>query len=333
MLTAGVALPARIGRGARRLVILVTAIAAIAVVIAPTASAKPARAVISHVELYKAHNGSLVVTAWADLTGHLRDVRRPGDATARLTLRLSDGAQSAVARDLVKLTHSHQLGTPARFRLVFPARRARLIDTGKRVSWTARLERSALRTSRTTRQGFFSIPSLCSLMVLTSAQPRQGGCGSSFPPQPTPPPPPSPPVGFSTFVIVDAYENYQSLELCVYFGGANYRNPYIGMLSFNDSIPTMNNAANVNSKGDGRQSYPVAADGSFSFPGTYVWTYGGPSIPVTITGNVPASILSAPPNASTGAATASYTPAQQWVTPSFSAAYSPSVVQQLSMLC
>jgi len=317
-----VALTPRIHRGARRLAILVAAIAAIAVVIAPTASARPARAVISHVELYKAHNGSLVVTAWADLTGHLRDVRRPGDATARLTLRLSDGAHSAVARDLVKLTYSHQLGTPARFRLVFPARRARLIDTGKRVSWTARLERSALRTSRTTRQGFFNFPSLCSLMV----------CGGSFPPQPTPPPPPSPPVGFSTFVIVDAYENYQSLELCVYFGGANYQNPYIGMLSFNDSIPT-GNAANVNSKGDGRQSYPVAADGSFSFPGTYVWTYGGPSFPVTITGNVPASILSAPPNASTGAATASYSPAQQWVTPSYSAAYSPSVVQQLSMLC
>ena len=86
----------RTHRGARRLAILVAAIVAIAVVIAPTASAKPARAVISHVELFKAHNGSLVVTAWADLTGHLRDVRRPGDATARLTLRLSDGAQSAV---------------------------------------------------------------------------------------------------------------------------------------------------------------------------------------------------------------------------------------------
>ena len=323
----------RIPRGARRLAILVATIAAIAAVVTPADTAAPARAGINHVELYKAHNGSLVVTAWANLTGHLRDVRRPGDAVARLTLRLSDGTNSAVGRDLVALTHSHNLGTPARFRITFPAKSSRLIDTGKRISWTARLERTTRRRNRATRLGFFTIPSLCSLLTLTSAQPRQGPFGCSLPPQPAPPPPPSPPVGFSTLVNTDEYGNYQSLELCVYFGGANYRNPYIGMLSFNDSIPTMNNAANVNSKGDGRQTYPVAADGSFSFPGTYVWTFGGPTIPVTITGNVPAAILSAPPNDSTGDASASYAPAQQWVTPSYLAAYSPEVAQQLSMLC
>ena len=323
----------RIHRGARGLTVLAVAIAAIAAVMAPAASATPGRAVISHVDLYKAHNGDFVVTAWADLTGRLRDVRRPGDAIARLTMHLSDGTHSAVGSDLVLLTHSHNLGTPARFRMVIPAKRARLINTGKRVTWTARLERTLRRAGRTTRLGFFNIPSICGLMTLTSAQPRQGGCGSSFPPQPTPPPPPSPPVGFSTFAITDDYGNYQSLELCVYFGGTNYRNPYIGMLEFNDSIPTMNNAANVNSVGDGRQAYPVAANGSFSFPGTYVWTYGGPTIPVTIAGTVPVSILSAPPNGSTGAATAWYSPTQQWVAPGYSAAYSPELVQQLSMLC
>ena len=296
------------------------------------------RAVITDVQLFRDRTGpdrgALVVTARADLTAHAGDIRRHGDATARLTIRLSDGTHRAVGADRVTLGRAHAMGTPAYFYIVIPARQAHLLNTKRGLTWTARLERTRRAKSRSMRPRFFAgIPSICGLMMLSRATPRFGGCGGSTPPSPAPPPPPAPPVGFSSLVYTDDYGDYQSLMLCVYFGGPYYRSPFIGYLEFNDTIPDTNNNAYVNSDGSGRQAYPIAADGSFAFGGTYSWYVGGPTNAVSITGTVPAAILSAAPNASIGPATATYAPAQQSVPTTLTATFDSALPQHLSSLC
>ena len=76
-----------------------------------------------------------------------------------------------------------------------------------------------------------------------------------------------------------------------------------------------------------------AADGSFSLPGTYTWLQGGPTTAVTISGSVPTSILDAPPNASTGAATISYAPLLDYVPVPVSAPLDQSILTSISVLC
>ena len=323
---------------------VVSAIVVVAVALAAVASASAAeRAVITNVELFRdrtgADRGALVITARVDLRGQIPDVRRHGDAFARLSLLVSDGTHRVRVRDRVALGHQHHLGAPARFRVEIPAKRARRLDLANGLTWTATLNRTPSRSARASSRQFNPFALMCQIMAggVGLRTVRLGMCGGAFdpaPPQAPPPPPPAPPVAFSatTFYGLD-YAN--SISMCVYFGGPGYTKPYVGFVQFSDSIPDsrIDNEAYVGNTGYGAQTFPVAADGSFSLPGTYTWLQDGPTTAVTISGSVPTSILNAAPNASTGAAIISYAPLSDYVPAPVSAPLDQSVLTSISALC
>jgi hypothetical protein len=215
----------------------------------------------------------------------------------------------------------------------------RRLDLANGLTWTATLNRTPSRSARVSPRQLNPFALMCQIMAggvgLRTA--RLGMCGGAFdpaPPQAPPPPPPAPPVAFSatTFYGLD-YAN--SISMCVYFGGPGYTKPYVGFVQFSDSIPDsrIDNEAYVGNTGYGAQTFPVAADGSFSLPGTYTWLQDGPTTAVTISGSVPTSILNAAPNASTGAAIISYAPLSDYVPAPVSAPLDQSVLTSISALC
>ena len=323
---------------------VVSTIIVVAVALAAVASASAAeRAVITNVELFRdrtgADRGALVITARVDLRGQIPDVRRHGDAFARLSLLVSDGTHRVRVRDRVALGHQHHLGAPARFRVEIPAKRARRLDLANGLTWTATLNRTPSRSARASSRQLSPFQLMCQIMAggVGLRTVRLGMCGGAFdpaPPQAPPPPPPAQPVAFSatTFYGLD-YAN--SISMCVYFGGPGYTKPYVGFVQFSDSIPDsrIDNEAYVGNTGYGAQTFPVAADGSFSLPGTYTWLQDGPTTAVTISGSVPTSILNAAPNASTGAAIISYAPLSDYVPAPVSAPLDQSVLTSISALC
>ena len=317
---------------------LIYVVVALLALLVGAGSASAHRATLHDVRLYQVPNGpdkgDLVITARVDVRGQIPDVRRLGDAFARLSLLLSDGTHRVRVRDRVALGHQHHLGAPARFRFEIPAKRARRLDLAKGLTWTATLNRTPSRSARQLNP--FAL--MCQIMAggVGIRTARFGMCGGAFapaPPQAPPPPPPAPPVAFSTttFYGLD-YAN--SISMCVYFGGPGYAKPYVGFVQFSDSIPdaSIENEAYVGNTGDGPQTFPVAADGSFSLPGTYTWLQDGPTTAVTISGSVPTSILNAAPNASTGAAIISYAPLLDVPAP-VSAPLDQSVLTSISALC
>lgn len=318
-------------------------VVALLAVLVGAGSASAHRATLQDVRLYQVpkgpDKGELVITARVSLRGQIPDVRRHGDAFALLSLLLSDGTNRVRVRDRVALGRQHHLGAPARFRFEIPAERARRLDLAKGVSWTATLNRTPSRSARMSARQLSPFALFCQVLAggVGIRTARLGMCGGAFtpaPPQAPPPPPPAPPVAFSasTFYGLD-YSN--SVSMCVYFGGPGYEKPYVGFVQFADSIPdpSIENDAYVGNTGDGPQTFPVAADGSFSLPGTYTWLQGGPTTAVTISGSVPTSILDAPPNASTGAATISYAPLLDYVPVPVSAPLDQSILTSISVLC
>ena len=306
-------------------------------------SAAAHRATLHDVRLYQVpkgpDKGELVITARANLRGQIPDVRRHGDAFAWLSLLLSDGTHRMRVRDRVALGHQHHLGAPARFRFEIPAERARRLDLANGLTWTATLNRTPSRSARVSTRQLSPFALMCQILAggVGIRTARLGMCGGAFAPatpQAPPPPPPAPPVAFSatTFYGLD-YAN--SVSMCVYFGGPGYAKPYVGFVQFADSIPdpSIENDAYVGNTGNGPQTFPVAADGSFSLPGTYTWLQGGPTTAVTISGSVPTSILNAAPNASTEAATISYAPLLDYVPAPVSAPLDQSVLTSISALC
>lgn len=296
-------------------------------------------ATLRDVRLYKVakgpDKGALVILARVDATGQLSDVRRMGDATVRLTLRLVDGRHRVTVRDTIVVGPAHDDGAAIRFRVELPAKQARLIDTSQGLRWTASLDRTRPRTRSTRQNAFNPFALMCRVLAgYVGGMPaaRFGGCGGSFTPSPVPPPPPAPPVAFST-LSCNGLGYCTGGSMCVYFGGPNYSSPYVGFLQLTTDIPDSNNTAYVSSTGDGPQTYPVASDGSFSFAGSYTWYANGPTNAVTILGSVPIGILSAAPNASTGSATMTYAPAQQFVPTTIVAPLDQAVLTSLSALC
>ena len=324
--------------GHRRLALIALVLAA-SLVAAASASARSA--VLRDVRLYQVakgpDRGDLVITARADVRGQLADVHRHGDAFARLTLRLTDGTSRVVGRDVVALGHAHHLGTPVRFRVVIPAQRARRLDLGTGLTWTAALSRTSGPDARRSLRRFSPMSTICQILAGGLGLPaaRIGLCGGAFapaPPQAPPPPPPAPRVAFSA-MSCNGLEECDSWSMCVYFGGPSYANPYVGFLQIADDIPDSNNEAYVSSNGFGPQRYRVAADGSYSFPGTSTWYANGPTAAVTISGTVPASILSAAPDAATGSATVTYAPAQEYVPAPPPAPLDQAILTSISALC
>lgn len=322
---------------------LICFVVALLALLVGAGSAYANRATLHDVRLYQVPSGSgkgdLVITARVGLRGQIPDVRRHGDAFAQLSLLLSDGTHRVRVRDRVALGHQHHLGAPARFRVEIPAKRARRLDLANGLTWTATLNRTPSRSARVSARQLSPFALMCQIMAggvgLRTA--RLGMCGGAFdpaPPQAPPPPPPAPPVAFSTttFYGLD-YAN--SISMCVYFGGPGYTKPYVGFVQFADSIPdsSIENEAYVGNTGNGPQTFPVAADGSFSFPGTYTWLQDGPTTAVRISGSVPTSILNAAPNASTGAAIITYAPLLDYVPAPVSAPLDQSVLTSISALC
>lgn len=250
---------------------------------APAAVAATQRPHATSLRVYQDPSGpgTVAVIATVDLRGFAR-ARDLTSATrkqhVRATLALSDGSSKVVASDRT-LVHPLALrGHETRFDFRIPSRRAAALDTSGRV-------RVRIVLTLNGREAVVQAKARRGL-----ARQGWGTCTFAlFCPVVTPEPVPAPSVGFGT----------GDSSICLAFGGSGYASPFLYQITVVDS------AENLLS---GPDTPAVQASGAF----TDTWNvqpaggYMGEGGTLSVSGSVPAALLSAPPTTGTGPLVAGY---------------------------
>lgn len=266
----------------RRLLLAAVALIAAVAALAPAAALAAPAPKVTSLKIYRTPSGSdkgaLTVIAMLDFTGFAKaDDVAAGQARplTRATVTLTGAHHRVVARDSVMVHPLAFRGAPERFDFRIPAARAKALDDAKvRVRLVVRLKgRSA--TFATARAG-------------TRRAVRQFGpagfCIVFCPVSQTPPPAPG--VAFGTV----AYDP----TACLGFGASGYAQPFLYEITAWD-------AAQNAIIGGGDSAFNVAPSGAFSDAGAEQ-PAGNPGgdVAVTLSGTVPADVLTAAPSAGTG---------------------------------
>ena len=225
--------------------------------------------------------GAITVISTLDYRGFAKAADFPKGAVppvSRAIVTLTGTNAAITARDVMRLHPRTRDGAPVRFDFRIPATKARAIADRKikvafAVSLNGRTSKFVTKTARTTRQLFGGF---CLF----------GGC------QANPSPPPAPSVAFGQSPSFPA--------LCINFNGIEYAAPYLYPIQVADA--TGNSV--WGSFGNSITAYAVRADGTFSAQGFEqpAANPGPGDVNVTLSGAVPASVLTATPAADTGAA-------------------------------
>lgn len=266
----------------RPLVASIALIAAVAALAPAAALAAPGPKVTS-LKIYRTpagpDKGALTVIAMLDYTRFAK----AGDVVAgqappltRATVTLTGAHHRVVARDSVMVHPLAYRGAPERLDFRIPAARAKALDDAKvRVRLVVRVKgRSATLatarpgTRRTVRQ--FGLPSFCIIFCPVNQTP-----------------PPAAGVAFGTV----SYEP----TACLGFGASGYAQPFLYEITAWD-------AADNGIIGGGNSAFTVSPSGAFSDAG-FEQPFGNPGgdVSVTLSGTVPADVLTAAPSAGTGA--------------------------------